>query len=67
MNFIYCMLWNVGVFGDLVAQGVNDEPFDFPRFASFVTLQTFLVAPVLHKVQTMLFTILKVYFVNYVL
>mmetsp|Transcript_7581 Transcript_7581/g.12755 ORF Transcript_7581/g.12755 Transcript_7581/m.12755 type:complete len:198 (-) Transcript_7581:832-1425(-) len=39
----------LGVSGDLVAQGVSDEPFDQRRFASFVALQTLLVAPVLHK------------------
>lgn len=33
----------------MVAQGVSDEPFDGRRFVSFVTLQTFLVAPVLHQ------------------
>lgn len=38
-----------GVSGDLVAQGVSDEPFDGKRFTSFVALQTFLVAPVLHQ------------------
>jgi hypothetical protein len=46
-----------GATGDLVAQGVSDEPFDGKRFVTFVALQTFLVAPVLHNWYGLVFKI----------